>query len=324
MKRYFGICALLLLVGFSFADEKTLEEELSLLKAENKMLKTSNDAKTKQLRELKTKIRKQSDEIQQLNKKIADFEFRLLKLNKTIKALQIKNMPTKKKGSDKTKKSTHELKQQDQEFARLKKILYEKYKHKYVYVAGKFYKLPEFDLRFKNSRKGIKLPKEYEYKNWHSAKSKKQEKLKLHSPDYMKKRREYWSNDLPRIDVGEFGLLTEPIEIIQIHDKWSAFVEISKKFTWIPYYGKREETVKMIGFPTEDLVDGDIIPYVRKAPLHVAIIGTHKYTDALGTARTVYLAIPMPWIRRGLSEDQFDGLLKTKLKLYKELEDFRK
>jgi len=85
-------------------------------------------------------------------------------------------------------------------------------------------------------------------------------------------------------------------------------------------------TVRVKGFSTEGLVDGQQwngvmerheIPnevgkyrYSTNVDAEIAIIGTWTYGTAIGSQKTIFTAVPLDFIRRGLTRSQFQQLLE--------------
>ncbi len=72
--------------------------------------------------------------------------------------------------------------------------------------------------------------------------------------------------------------------------------------------------IRVKGYPTKGLIDGVRWPrdvmYGDRGTAEIAIIGTWTYLTAKGSQKTVPTAIPLDFVRKGLTEAEFEQLLK--------------
>ncbi len=101
------------------------------------------------------------------------------------------------------------------------------------------------------------------------------------------------AGELHSISMGAFGALHD-CSILQILDDNNMLVS----------WGGQWRVLYFTGWATADFADGDLL-----APVEVAIIGTKRYTTVRGSASTVFHAIPLSQVRRGLSREQVRDLL---------------
>ena len=115
--------------------------------------------------------------------------------------------------------------------------------------------------------------------------------------------------------VGDYGK-ARSVTIIQVLGPYGMLVELGNK-----------QLIRLKGYTTKGLVDGkwwtgqnwlgnlskvvhDTKGKVQFITPEIAIIGTWTYTTAMGSQRTVFTAIPLDFIREGLTRAQFQELLE--------------
>jgi len=198
--------------------------------------------------------------------------------------------------------------------------LYEQWKNKYALVDGEYVRLPDFDLRYENSRGATPYPgkltlpqrpqrvfgptdfvgareAEARLRRFEDRTRKWHDNVRRRKAEYAK-RQETWHQALPAWSVGEFGSIEgRTLEILQILGPSQMLCLIESA----------DKTVCMTGWSTEGLVDEEHLEFG-----FVAITGTYRYVTVLGAPRTVLHAIPMAGIREGLTKEQFRELLKEK------------
>jgi hypothetical protein len=72
----------------------------------------------------------------------------------------------------------------------------------------------------------------------------------------------------------------------------------------------KSRIIRIKGYSTKGLTDGVKWPNVISKDSEIAIIGTWAYTTTAGGRKTVLTAIPLDFIRKGLTEAEFEQLLK--------------
>jgi len=72
----------------------------------------------------------------------------------------------------------------------------------------------------------------------------------------------------------------------------------------------RSSIIRIKGYSTSGLTDGIRWPNAISENSDIAIIGTWTYTTTTGARKTVLTAIPLDFIRRDLTEAEFEQLLK--------------
>lgn len=127
---------------------------------------------------------------------------------------------------------------------------------------------------------------------------------------------------VPRIvkfAVGKYCGINRP-KIDQILGPYEMLVSVD-----VGRGGGSKQTTRIKGFVTEGLVDGqswegymnadvdinwdDYFTHLR-VTAEIAIIGTWTYPTAMGSQKTVFTAVPLSFIREGLTKAEFENLLK--------------
>lgn len=169
-----------------------------------------------------------------------------------------------------------------------------RYRLRFVYMNGKFLKVPELDFRFANNRKMDK-----------SAAAKWLSKTNLAVSE-----RAVWevSKAIPSLAVGSFGEV-ESCTVMQVLGRDEILVR--------DLYGNHlfDETVLISGIPTVGITDGSTWEPISTDNSSFAVIGTYTYNIAGGGTNTVAHLIPTRIARRGVTEAEFTKLLKTNLAL---------
>lgn len=127
--------------------------------------------------------------------------------------------------------------------------------------------------------------------------------------------------------VGDYGK-PRYVEIIQILGPYEMIVEYITTHGGPPGVGSSaDQLIRLKGYSTRGLVDGDTwtarkwmaelseVVYrstgrTQYITPEIAVIGTWTYTTAMGTQKTIFTAVPLDFIRHGLTKSQFESLLK--------------
>ena len=213
------------------------------------------------------------------------------------------------------------LKEKAEAEARMAEAFSQMWTHKYALVDGEYVRLPDFDLRYQNSRGGEPFPggsgkptlrlspnpmgKFMDMSQWRDAQERRdrdvarwKERVAEWEKDVAKSKRN-WKTDLPGWAVGEFGYTRlSNLEVFQVQSPTTMLVRVGRPGT--------SRVVYFTGWATKDLVDEQTIKET-----HVAIIGAYTYDTVMGSM-TVLRAIPLAQVQRGLTQEQFKELLKQK------------
>jgi hypothetical protein len=140
--------------------------------------------------------------------------------------------------------------------------LYEKYKCKYACIDGEWIRLPDFDLKYENSRRGAPFPEsakwdtvcttEYQeredgpgtvvgtWPNTHIVRQTRSFPVEVKTlrpvpDDVLADRVRRWRAEIPRLGVGEFGFWPdgEPLSILQIRDAGDMVVSGGGQTIWV-------------------------------------------------------------------------------------------
>lgn len=247
-----------------------LVDESTLLRTELNLLRSKLDESGNLIENLRAENAALSDQVRQLQDacKKAGIDLPSTTSSKSVVAMQPVALPDAKT-----------------------RALYNKYKCKYALIDGKYVRLPDFDLRYQNSRKGAPFPP-------------RRMSINKQLQDALRKT---WPVELPTLGVGEFGQITDP-KVFQILGPDEMLV------TEVGDFGQQEEVVRLKGWSTEGLVDGARLNWRRNPPskggTSIAIIGTWQYANTIGAARTIFNAIPVEQVRAGLTVEQFADMLK--------------
>jgi len=115
-----------------------------------------------------------------------------------------------------------------------------------------------------------------------------------------------------RPSVGDFGGVSS-VKVVQVLDSDDMLAE----FNWSAKTGIDPTLARIKGFSTEGLVDGQRWSgYMRErvsnglVQAEIAIVGTWSYANTLGSKKTVLAAIPLDFIRWGLTRKEFEESCK--------------
>lgn len=125
--------------------------------------------------------------------------------------------------------------------------------------------------------------------------------------------------------VGDYGK-PRGVKIIQVLGPYEMIVEYYTMHGGPGWASSAEQLIRLKGYSTRGLVDGDSwtarkwmgelskVVYestgTQRITPEIAIIGTWTYTTAVGTQKTIFTAVPLDFIRHGLTKSQFESLLK--------------
>ncbi|HUU84582.1 MAG TPA: hypothetical protein VM243_13875 [Phycisphaerae bacterium] len=178
----------------------------------------------------------------------------------------------------------------------------------YIRVDNRWFELPLLDLSEPSSQtRPFVPPKEryYELSGGSTMATSDARRAPRGAKDITQRvisqRRREWEERLPRIAVGEHGK-TIGFEVIQVLGQSDGIVQIGlEDLGWtLSGVPDRYEWVRLTGVQMTGLVDG------RHATLDepIAVIGTWDYTTTLGARKTIFLAVPVEVLQRGLSEEE--------------------
>ncbi|MHC4681780.1 MAG: hypothetical protein ACYTEK_24200 [Planctomycetota bacterium] len=127
---------------------------------------------------------------------------------------------------------------------------------------------------------------------------------------------------LPDWGVGEYGAIP-PRRILQILGPDGMLVA--------GFVSEDGRIVHFKGWPTDGLTDGQPWPYEPsmadpkqdEKAMEVAVVGTYKYRTLIGAAANIPSVVPLELFRKGVTPDQFKGLLLSNMELPEDLQQFR-
>lgn len=165
---------------------------------------------------------------------------------------------------------------------------------RWAVIGDEVVELPKFDFQYDSSR-GV-TTKQARAKGWGGA---------------IGKRPERYARAIPKLAVGEFGNVPA-CTILQVLGSDAVLVHKVAALD-----RPKDTIIKLVGFDTSGLVDdqlwtGTLPPDdggKGRGGVNIAIIGTTKYVDVVESERTVLLACPVSWIRRGLTPEQVEKFM---------------
>ena len=126
--------------------------------------------------------------------------------------------------------------------------------------------------------------------------------VKLGFPKFIDFMHPHRKSEIPKLrilSVGNYGILDYP-KIFEVLGPYEMLIETH----WT------DQIIRIKGFPTKGLVDGQVWRnYLGREDI-IAIIGTWTYLTARGSQKTIFTAIPFDFIRKGLTRTQFEELRK--------------